>query len=538
MAKTFTVPLKVPFVICIIKLMKQVFPFLYVFIFILFGSTPGIPQAIPPTGPIYYFYAQDCEPCKTIYQSYLPTLKTVYPFLEIQAFDVGDPIHYEALLKLEKRFGKRESELPVLLIGDHLLSGEREVMERLDPLLLEYQAKGGIPKLSLDLPSQVASTPPQRAEISLSLTYFHQKGCPKCDRANALLKYLVGRYPGLKVEAIDLNTPDGKRLNEVLSNRLKVPSEKRLIAPTIFIGNDYLPPEEIELSRLESLIARYSSDPSSTPPFTPGGPYVLTQEEIAKAEETMIERFKSFGLPAILVAGLVEGLNPCALATLVFFISYLTMIGQGRKQILMVGVGFSGSAFLTHLLIGVGLFGFIQHLSFLPVLSRAIYLVTFLLSLFLAVFSLYDYLQLKRGKPSKMKLQVPDFLKKRIHKTIRARSAELEGVSKGHLSRLLLVAIAIGFIVTLFQSTCTSQVYLPTLLFVTQIPSLRESALFYIVLYNLIYILPLLVIFGIVYWGVTSQQLAFFLQRRASTIKLITALFFFGLAGILIFALL
>ncbi|MCX8118090.1 MAG: glutaredoxin [Desulfobacterota bacterium] len=518
--------------------MKRAILILSAFIFILFGITPGIPQTNPPKGQIYYFYSQDCEPCKTIYQSYLPTLKTVYPFLEIQAFDVGDPIHYEALLKLEKRFGKRESELPVLLIGDHFLSGEREVMERLDPLLMEYQAKGGIPPVSLDLPSGIASTPPQRAEISLSLTYFHQKGCPKCDRANALLKYLVGKYPGLKVEAIDLNTPEGKRLNEVLSNRLQVPSEKRLLAPAIFIGNEYLPPEEIELSRLETLLAKYSSDPSSTPPFASRGPSVPTQEEIAKAEETMIERFKSFGLPAILVAGLVEGLNPCALATLVFFISYLTMIGQGRKQILMVGLGFSGSAFLTHLLLGLGLLGFIQHLSFLPVLSRAIYLVTFLLSLFLAILSLYDYIQLKKGKPSKMKLQAPDFLKRRIHKVIRARGAGLETIPEGQPLRLLLVAIALGFLVTLFLSTCTSQVYLPTLLFVTQFSALREKALFYLVLYNLVYVLPLLGIFGIVYWGVTSQQLALFLQRRASTLKLITALFFFALAGILIFTLL
>jgi hypothetical protein len=48
------------------------------------------------------------------------------------------------------------------------------------------------------------------------------------------------------------------------------------------------------------------------------------------------------------------------------------------------------------------------------------------------------------------------------------------------------------------------------------------------------FIVPLLIIFGIVYWGVTSEQLGFFLQRRASAIKLITSLLFFALAGILI----
>ena len=63
---------------------------------------------------------------------------------------------------------------------------------------------------------------------------------------------------------------------------------------------------------------------------------------------------------------------------------------------------------------------------------------------------------------------------------------------------------------------------------------MRVSAISYLVLYNVMFIVPLLIIFGVVYWGVTSEQLAFFLQRRSSTIKLITSLLFFALAGILI----
>jgi hypothetical protein len=234
------------------------------------------------------------------------------------------------------------------------------------------------------------------------------------------------------------------------------------------------------------------------------------------------------------LAGLIEGMNPCALATLVFFISYLTMVGRKRKEIFWVGLGFSGAGFLTHLLIGIGILSFIQHLSFLPLFSQIVYFITFIFALFLGIFSLYDYIQLKKGRPSKMRLQVPNFLKKRIHQIIRVRSDVLEANKESLSFRFLLAAIVIGFIVTLLQSTCTSQVYLPTILFVTNIPSLRGSAVLYLVLYNFVYILPLLVIFGIVYWGVTSEQLSFFLQRRASTIKLLTSVFFFALAGILI----
>jgi hypothetical protein len=508
-----------------------------VYLFILL-SLPADGVGQPSSSiQIYLFYAEDCQACGGILQGYLPGLKSMYPSLEIQTFDAGDPTYYEALSRLEKKFNRTGSELPVLFIGDQVLSGEKEIMERLDPLILDYQIKGA-PALP-PLQTLVVAKPSEKT-FSVELAYFYQKGCPKCDRAGYLLKYLTRKYPNLRIRQMDLNTSDGKRLNESLSNRINLPVAKRLIAPSIFVGNGFLSPEEITEANVEALIQKYekmSADVSvsdskiskPTPSLTP------SQDEIKKAEETIVERFKSLGIFAILAAGLIEGLNPCAFATLIFFISYLTMVGRKRKEIFWVGMGFAGTGFFTHLLLGLGLLSFVQHLSFLPLFSRIVYLITFLFALFLGILSLYDYIQLKRGQPSKMKLQVPNFLKKRIHQTIRKTSGNLEADGEGQSVRLFIAAIIIGFVVTLLQFTCTGQVYLPTILFVTNIPSLRGSAVFYLILYNLIYVAPLLVIFGIVYWGVTSEQLSFFLQKRASTIKLLTSLFFFALAGILIF---
>ena len=492
--------------------------------FSLFVSQ-GLSQPPAPV-KVSVFYAEDCPSCGGLLQGYLPGLKSTYPFLEIQTFDIKDPSYYEALARLEKQFGRSSSDLPVVFIGDQMLSGEQEVMSRLDPLILEYQMMGElVPKLP---PIEIPSKPTVSEEtFSVDLAYFYQKGCPKCDRAGYLLKYLANKYPRLNIKEIDLTTADGKRLNETLSNRLRLPSEKRLIAPSIFIGEDCLSPEEITESRVEALIEKYGKAQASSP-------LKVEQGEIKKAEAAIVDRFRSFGVFAIVLAGLVEGLNPCALATLVFFISYLTMIGGKRREILMVGIGFSLSSFLTHLLLGVGILRFIQYFSFFPLFTRIVYLITFAFSLFLGIFSLYDYIQLRRGRPSKMTLQVPDFLKKKIHRIIRTRTGEFETVQEKQWVRFLLVASLIGFVVTLLQSTCTSQVYLPTLLFVTNIPSLKGSALSYLVLYNLVYIVPLLAIFGIAYWGVSSDRLSFLLQKRASTIKLLTAIFFFALAGVLI----
>ena len=206
--------------------------FLTSFFFLIFFSLPvhTIPQT-PSSIQIYFFFSQDCQSCQTILQSYLPTLKTMVPNLEVKAFDVGNPAYYEALVEREKTFGRSGSELPVVFAGDQMLSGETEIMEKLNPLLLEVQAKGGPSPAPIEIPSVSKPSP---ESLTMEITYFYQRGCPKCDRANALLKYLSKKYPRLNIKEIDLHTPDGKRLNETLSNRLNLPMEKRLIAPSIF----------------------------------------------------------------------------------------------------------------------------------------------------------------------------------------------------------------------------------------------------------------------------------------------------------------
>jgi cytochrome c biogenesis protein CcdA/glutaredoxin len=488
----------------------------FFFLFLLSLTPPAQAQPSSPI-PIYLFYAEECPNCQAILQSYVPTLQAVYPFLEIKTFDLANPAYYEALAKLEQKFNRRGNELPVIFIGDQMLSGEREVMERLDPLILEYQMRGElIPSLA---PVEIRSAGVASEKVfSVDLAYFYQKGCPKCDRANYLLKYLFKKYPRLNIQEIDLNTPDGKRLNETLSNRLNLPAGKRLIAPVIFIGDDFLSPEEVTESKVEALIRKYEK--AETPLALK-----VKEGELKKAEESMIARFKSLGVFTVLSAGFIDGLNPCAFATLIFFISYLSFVGRKRHEVFWVGIGFSAAVFLTYLLIGIGILSFIQHLSFLPLFSKIVYLITIVIALALGFYSLYDYIQLKKGRPSEMKLQLPDFLKKRIHKTIREGSKS---------NRYFLAAVASGFIISILEFTCTGQVYLPTILFVTNIPSMRVGAISYLLLYNVMFILPLLIIFGIVYWGGTSEQLSFFLQRRASSIKLMTSLLFFILAGVLV----
>ena len=98
------------------------------------------------------------------------------------------------------------------------------------------------------------------------------------------------------------------------------------------------------------------------------------------------------------------------------------------------------------------------------------------------------------------------------------------------------VAFVTGMAISIIELACTGQVYLPTILFVLGVPELQARAVLYLVLYNVMFILPLVVVFVLACLGTTSEQLSQFINRRAATVKLATAGLFVLLAGWLVVA--
>jgi len=175
-------------------------------------------------------------------------------------------------------------------------------------------------------------------------------------------------------------------------------------------------------------------------------------------------------------------------------------------------------------LIGVG-FGFLRvlsSLSFLAIIGRWVYGVTLLLCLALAWGSFFDYRKAEEGRLSDMSLKLPDRLRGWIRTLIR------DGTSA---RRFVLSSFAMGFAVSIAELACTGQVYLPTIIFVLGVPEWRAQASAALVLYNVMFILPLIGVFLLVYYGTTSQQLIDWMTRHTARVKLGTTVLFLLLAG-------
>jgi hypothetical protein len=114
-------------------------------------------------------------------------------------------------------------------------------------------------------------------------------------------------------------------------------------------------------------------------------------------------------------------------------------------------------------------------------------------------------------------LQLPDRIKKRIHDIMRTR------LSAGSL---LAGSVTIGFLVTLLESVCTGQVYVPTLVFMTQHPELHMKAWRLLALYNLMFLVPLVFVIATAFYGARSLQLADWSRRNVVVSKVLLGCLF------------
>ncbi|MBI4833288.1 MAG: hypothetical protein HY811_00485 [Planctomycetes bacterium] len=246
----------------------------------------------------------------------------------------------------------------------------------------------------------------------------------------------------------------------------------------------------------------------------------------ANALDSAKERFRAFDVITLIGAGLLDGFNPCAFATVVFFVSFLAFAGLQRRAILVAGVFYIATVFITYLLLGLGVFNAIRQFSFYGKMDRIIPYAISAMSFIFAMLSLHDlFLYVKTRKSSGMFLQLPLSLKQKIHAVIR-NNLKARG--------LVLGAAAIGFLVTLFEAVCTGQIYLPTILMVLKDPELKAHAFMYLVLYNTMFILPLVVVFLLVYFGISSREMESFAQRNAVLNKLLISILFIALGIILL----
>lgn len=364
---------------------------------------------------------------------------------------------------------------------------------------------------------------PAEEASSIDILFFNSSHCKACLRVkNEILPPLKDKY-GDKIKILSLPTTDQDNLNRLIA-LASVYAEGDAKIPAVFCGETLIIGRtEIE-KELDGLIE-----------------YLLTRRKITFSQslftDDLVEKeFRTFSILTIVAAGLLDGINPCAFTVIVFFMSFLACYKYTKKDIVVIGLAYIVAIFITYILIGLGLFRFLYALSNFYQAMKIFYMAIAWFCILLSLLCLYDYLRFRKSRqPSESLLQLPPAIKLRIHKIIGQEFRKTQSKQR-RLLALILGALSVGFMVSILEAVCTGQVYLPIITFVLKLPSLRLRALFYLILYNLMFIMPLVVVFLFALWGTTSLEFAQFLQKRFGLIRIGMAILFAGLGIFLIYS--
>jgi len=202
----------------------------------------------------------------------------------------------------------------------------------------------------------------------------------------------------------------------------------------------------------------------------------------------------AFSVTSILLAGLLDGVNPCAISTLVFLMSILTAFGLSRRQMVVMGMAYILATFLTYTAIGLGVLRGLYLLQAFPLVRRGFEIVLGVGMALLAWFSFRDAWRFHRNRdPQQISLQLPSRLKRLIHAALR------RGVGG---ARIAVTGFVAGALVTALESVCTGQVYVPTLaLIIRQADGTLVKAGGLLLSYNIMFLVPLSVAFLLVFFG-------------------------------------
>src|SRR5512136_2945511 len=211
-------------------------------------------------------------------------------------------------------------------------------------------------------------------------------------------------------------------------------------------------------------------------------------------------------LPTVIAAAAVDGINPCAFTVLLLFITAMLATMQAGEQSLaairmrLFGLGgiYIAAVFLTYLALGVGLLKALDFFTRQHVPAR----FGALLAILFGLWMLKDYFLPNLG----WRLQAP---------------GQLGSVARRMAQKATLPALITGgFLIGLCTVPCSGAVYLGVLSLLALQPT-RLLGYSYLVLYNLVFILPLIVILVAASARPTLNRLAHWNLHHKETVRLV-----------------
>lgn len=217
-------------------------------------------------------------------------------------------------------------------------------------------------------------------------------------------------------------------------------------------------------------------------------------------------------LSLVVISAAIDSINPCAIGVLILMVS-VVMGGKGSiKRLLTLGGLYIFAIFLTYLLAGLGL---IYFLASVP-LFVAEYLSLFVggLVILAGILEIKDFFWYGKG----FSLQIPPYFSQKIHKF--SKNVTVPGV------------ILLGAFIAGVELPCTGAPYLAIITVLSL--NFNLGALLLLILYNIIFVLPLIIILFLVAGGTKLSIIENWRHENKGYMRLAIGVMLVGLGWLLI----
>ncbi|MEI6266842.1 MAG: cytochrome c biogenesis protein CcdA [bacterium] len=205
-------------------------------------------------------------------------------------------------------------------------------------------------------------------------------------------------------------------------------------------------------------------------------------------------------LSTVLISGILDSFNPCAISLLLIYISLMFTLKKSRNEIFAFGLFYVISIYITYLLIGMGLLRAGTLFTAYPISKIGAVLV-----IFFGLLNVKEYFFPNSPFSIKIPLKVRGYVSKYAYKATIAS------------------AIVVGFLIGIYEFPCSGAIYLAIISLLSSQVSFIEGFAF-LLLYNLMFILPLIAIFILATNKLTTEKFINFQEKNGRKLHLFLAI--------------
>ena len=347
------------------------------------------------------------------------------------------------------------------------------------------------------------------------LYFFWSVRCPHCVEAQPQVEAMAAAHPWIVLHSHEL-TRSRLNVERYIAMASDLGQDAQSVPGFLFCGQMRVGWDgEASARDLLADLARCRAHPAGIQPGEAGAApaTILHLPLIGDLDASRL----SMPVLTVLIAGL-DAFNPCAFFVLLFLLSLLVHQKDRRRMLIIGGVFvlFSGLMYFAFMAAWLGLFRIMGSLPWVTAAAGALAVV-------MGALNIKDFFAFKAG----VSLSIPETRKADIFR--RGREILSAGSLPAMLAATVLLAIAANF----YELLCTAgfpMVYTRLLTMQVEHPG---QHLLYLALYNIIYVLPLLLIVLVFVRTMGARKLS---EREGRLLKLLSGLMMLGLGLLLLFA--